>query len=304
MRILQFLFSSFIIIAIISSVGFLIGREVLLLVGSSKLNSSLSQLVFFSKNGGSYIKACREKGTPIDVNAIARLQLRFTSDQDYVAEVVCTQFEFDPIVINTNKLPFLVKKKPGSAGVIFGGDRSAVSIEVLGRSKTIGIENREIISIASNSQLGVTPQSTCQGFGYICCQTETITGVGEAYTQVSDCPKSCYAQCAPRPVVLSFSSDPFPDTKSRIVAIGPGESVSFSFISSYVERLPARTELDFGDGQTQDFNGLMGDASHTYQCKSSVCTYIAKVKTSVTTKNGTIESAETPVTKLNIIVRP
>lgn len=300
MRILKFFFISLIIFLILGGSTAFIAREVLLFSGAAKLQSSLSQLLFLSKNGTQYIRACREKGTPATVPAIEKLQLRFLNSHEYVLEAICTQFAFDPIIITQEQLPLFVQKKPGSSGIIWGNERSGVSIEVFGRSRSVYVEKFEAHQLNADTALGVTPESTCMGYGYMCCQNETVSGIGQPYSLVNDCPKTCYAQCVPRPVVLSFVSDPFPDSKNRSVTIHSGESVSFSYVASFPnEKDPYTVTINFGDGENQTYTTVTGDAAHVYTCTTAQCTYAANIM--IQGKNG-VTAAETPITRLTITV--
>ncbi len=303
MRVIKFLVSSFFVIAIVSVGVGLLTREILLMVGSSMIRSSLSTLQRVSKDNLQYARQCREKGgVTLELATIGALQLRFLNNREYVLEVVCSQFVSDPILIGKYTLPPLVYKRPGSGGIIWGNERSTIEIETFGRRSIIGIENEEIKSYGSGSvSLGVSPQTTCQGYGYSCCQAETFSGVGTPFADVSDCPKSCYAACLPRPVILSVNADPFPDELRQVTA-ARDQAITFTFVSSYEEskKDPVTTTLNFGDGQQQQFTTLSGRTTHQYACSAGKCTYLVKV--AAKTAAG-VESANTPVTQLKVILQ-
>jgi hypothetical protein len=303
MRVFKFLVTSFLIIAVIAVfVGFL-GREALLIWGSSSLRSSLTVLQRVSRDNLQYARQCREKGgVTLDLATIAAVQLRFINDRDYVLEVVCSQFVSDPLLIERFSLPPLVNKKAGSGGIIWGNERSVVEIETFGRGNIIGVENEEIKSYGSGSvSLGIAPQTTCEGYGYQCCQQETFSGVGATFNGVSDCPKSCYSACHPRPVILSLNADPFPDANRHVIA-SAGETVTFTFVSSYEDSKQDKviTTLDFGDGQQQTFTTLSGRTTHQYSCSTGNCSYVVQVL--ARTASG-VESVTTPITKLTVSIQ-
>jgi hypothetical protein len=303
MRILKFLFSSVLVIGILMVVSGLIAREVLLLWGTSTVRSSLTELQSISRNATEYVRLCRQKGTPAEVVAIERLQLRFISPTEYVTEVLCNQFLLDPIVVRRQSLPPFVQKKAGSSGIVWGDDRTGVTLEVMGRRGSVIVENRQISGAAGNVALGQPgPQTSCQGFGYFCCQTETFSGVGDSYSQVNDCPKSCYAQCIARPVILSFTTDPLFDAQTRSLTIGTNESVTFSYVTSYDGGGKNRPSIiiDYGDGTTENRAALTGDFAHTYTCKTNLCVFEAHISAKLP---GNIVSADTPLTKITINVK-
>jgi hypothetical protein len=303
MRILKFLMSSFLVIGVLVIGVFLIGREILLLWGTSSVRSSLTELQSISRNATEYVRLCRQKGTPEDQVAIARLQLRFLSDTEYVSEVLCNQFLLDPIVIRSQKLPLLVNKVAGSSGILWGTDRSGIALEVLGRKRSVIVDNKQIIGAPGNAALGFSPESSCQGYGYQCCQAETTSGVGSSYAQVNDCPKSCFSACVPRPVILSFTTDPFADAQTRTVSITSGENVTFSYVASYDadKKVTPTIRIDYGDGQTDQKANLSGIFEHQYSCTQRTCSFQAHI--SAVLPKGTL-SADTQLTKITISVRP
>lgn len=302
MRVISFLISSILIIALVTAGVGLIAREALLIAGGSSIRSSLTVLHRLSRDNLQYARQCREKGgITSDIPTIGGLQLRFFNEREFVLEVVCNQFQSDPILIERYSLPPLVKKSPGSSGIVWGNDRSAIEIEVFGRKQIIGVENEEITNFAAGSaSLGLTPTSTCAGYGYKCCQQETESGDGQPYTGVSDCPKTCFSSCQPRPIFLSLNSDPFFDEITRTVTVAPGEPVTFNYVASYEQKVPITVTIDFGDGQQETFTTLTGKSSHQYNCPNGGCTYT--VQLAAKSSNG-IEAAVTPIMQLKVSVQ-
>jgi hypothetical protein len=323
MRILKFLLSSAIVIALVVAVVGLIAREALLIWATSKVSSSLSELHALSKNSGDYNRQCRLKGSPSTTKAVTGLQLRFTSPTEYVTEVICEQFPLDPIQIRSEKLPFFVHKNAGSSGIIWGKDLSGVEIEIVGRRKVVQVNNEDIEVVAAPAgaanPIGVSPQSTCDGYGYMCCQSDIQQGTGGTNNQVTDCPKSCFAACVARPVVLSFSSDPFPDPVSHVAQLQSGESMTFSYVVSagdqslnvgqtqtnqelsQSQKQPAlQVVIEYGDGQRDTASKITGQFTHVYSCSSNNCNFFPHLSA----KDGQgVASADTPLTSLSIVVR-
>jgi hypothetical protein len=123
--------------------------------------------------------------------------------------------------------------------------------------------------------------------------------MGDQLTQVTDCPRSCFSQCLRRPVVLSFTSDPFLNPQTRVAAVGAGESVTFSYVVDVPEAELVQIVINYGDGQEQQLLETSGSSSHTYSCTQPVCTYQASL--SVTQENGAT-AAPTPVTMITLQV--
>jgi hypothetical protein len=167
----------------------------------------------------------------------------------------------------------------------------------------VGVENEEIKNYTGGSiSLGLSPQSSCEGYGYICCQAETFSGVGQAFAAVTDCPRGCFTQCLPRPIILSLATDPFVDEKTRIVYVLAGQPVTFSYVASYDvpnKRDAVTVTLDFGDGQQENFDRLNSRTTHQYACPQGNCFY--NVKISAKTSTG-VESAVTPTTHFTVQV--
>lgn len=302
MRIVSFLFSSFIFFAIFVVVGGLLAREGLLLAGSSMVRSSLTVLHKISRYNLQFARQCRERGgVPDDAPTIGAIQLRFITGRQYVIEVVCSQFSSDPILVEKYTLPPFVTKTAGSSGIIWSTERSAVELEVFGRKRIVGIENEQIKTYASGSiTLGISPVSTCEGYGYACCQAETHSGTGQPYANVLDCPRSCFAQCVPRPLILSLNTDPFVDETTRTTTTLRGEPVTFAYVASYDQREDVTITIDFGDGQQETFSTLTGKTSHVYTCSQAECSYA--VRLTAVSASG-IESAATAITQLTVKIQ-
>lgn len=302
MRVLKFLLVSSLVLSIFVVIGALITREAILIWGVSTIRTSLGKMRSISRNYAPYAKQCRQKGSTLDTSLIESIQLRFTSETEYVVEVICSQFRLDPILVETGKLPPFVEKIPGNSGIVWGEVASGIGLEVFGRKRLIMVEQEEVLfdSVTDGVFFGIGPVSNCAGYGFACCETETTVGVGEQYTGVTDCPKSCFSACALRPVVLSFTSDPFMDPQTRTAQVTKGELVTFSYVINDQGTKNHAIVVDFGDGQKQSMQEITGSTTHTYQCAQQVCSYQAQI---VVTDQEGIQAAETPLTKIKVEVR-
>lgn len=300
MRIIKFLLSGLLIIGVLGGFVFFIGREVLLLLGVSELKQSVSALRQISTNAGTYYQECRRKGAADGPDVLGSIQLRFLSEKQYVVEVVCSQFQLDPIVITTKELPFLVTKQSGQSGIIWGEALSGIALEVFGRSTAVWVENSEVkTGNPAELEVSIGPLSSCQGLGYQCCPSDTSVGNGTQYTAVSDCPKTCFSACVERPTVLSFITQPFFDTKTRVLEIGSGEQVEFTYTARMGEVKTGMVSIDFGDGQRADLELPKGSSTHTYTCSSSRCEYKAVLK--LVDANG-LEAVQADLNSVTVVV--
>lgn len=299
MRILKFIFKSLLTLLLVGGVAFLVAREVLLFMGVSQIKSSLSVLrsASVSKN---YFKKCRERGAFFGNGDETVLQLRFISPHEYLVEILCSQVSINPIIISRESLPLFVSKTDLGSGIIWGENRSGITLEILGRQRSIGVESRLITTLSNKANLGIGPVTSCEGYGYQCCQNESEQGTGDLLTKAIDCPRSCYQTCKRRPVVLSFNTQPFMERESREVNISQGEGVDFSYVIDSGPAGQISVKLDYGDGQFDTFTTDKQLVSHTYQCAQSQCLY--KVKLSAADGKH-IQAVDLPVMNLTVKVK-
>ena len=300
MRIIKFLFKSIVFVIIIGGLGFLLAREILMFVSVGKIKSSLSTLRSASVQK-SYFTKCREKGSVfIDGDDPAMMQLRFISANEYVLEVLCSQFSIDPILLEQEQLPMFVNKVVGSSGIIWGDTRSGIALEIFNRQKIVGVEDRIITTFSADSELGIGPVTSCTGYGFSCCKYESEQGLGEQFAGSMDCPKTCFSSCASRPIVLSLNTQPFLDLEERSVTITNGESLTFSFVIDAGFDNSVSVKFDYGDGKTDVFYVDNQIFTHTYQCSGQKCSYQAKL--SVENDEG-VSAIDLPIMNMIVLVK-
>lgn len=296
MRILKIILSAFLFFAVIVFVGFFLGREVLLYWGENKVRTALRELTITQRRGA-FETQCNELGaTPIGGEAAVTYQLRFISSSEYLVEAVCEGFAYDPITIAQGALPQFVTKIPGTSGFMLDGMvRNGIELEVfaleiealskatnfdftfLSRNKSIVAENGVVIKNSSVTTVSEGPVTSCPGYGYQCCNEVSHFGVGSKITGLPDCEQSCYARCATRPVLLSLNTNPLVDIQTRTLKAEAGVPVEFTYVADFGDADSGTGILDFGDGKKSPISGLAGKVSHTYECPSGYCEYVASI---------------------------
>lgn len=301
MRIIKFLIGSLLFFALAGGATFLIGREILLMLGTAKLKSSVSTLNTIARNTGSYLQECRQKlGQNQLEQPIEALQLRFTSDTTYQLEVVCQRFYSDPIIISEEKLPPFVTKIPGYSGLIWGdGQTTSTGLEIYGRQSFITLTSNTLEVTSQNEELA-GPVTSCGGYGYTCCNPDTSQGQGEAQNHAVDCPATCFPSCVEKPVVLALTTEPFYDPRGRIVTAAADEPIAFNYIISPANAKLFSVKIDYGDGQSESTTVETGQFTHAYACSQPECRYTAAV--SVVTDTG-IVSVASPLAQVQVVIR-
>jgi hypothetical protein len=318
MRILKLIFSAVFLFIIITVAGFFVTREALLYWGTAKVKNSLRTLSL-SKNRDSFITQCRQLGsTFIGGEEIVTYQLRFLSSKEFLLEAVCDQFSFDPILIEQVALPQFVSKVPGTSGFIINHQQNGIEIQVFAdeinrisevtrvdlsaflKTKALVAEDGIIILDGNNGYVGGGPVTSCNGYGFECCQDISQIGVGSKISGLVDCEKNCYSSCADRPVILSFNSNPLFNPSKRSLSISSGDIVEFTYVADAGKNTSVSGILDFGDGKKLPVTGLAGQSSHTYSCSRSSCEYSAKLSLE---DNWGVLSSDTNISKIKVIVR-
>jgi hypothetical protein len=303
MRILKFIFSVIVFLVVVSLVGFFVGREFILTLGTSDMKNSLKAVATVAKNSGTYAAECRKKGIiELDESSIKTIQLRFTSDTEYQIEVICRQFSLDPIIVERGELPQFVRKTDGFSGVVWGEQLSGVAIESFGKVKSVYVDDfATYVGTLDEVQGAIGPLTSCQGHGFTCCSIDTTIGAGDQLTNVNDCPQNCYESCIRRPVILSVSTQPFFDLKTRVLTVNRGEEVVVAYVTDEAGSKELSVTIDFGDGQMEQLGTYAGDTVHQYTCTTQEpCTY-ELVVTAINEKG--IEAARTAITRVTVIVQ-
>lgn len=318
MRIIKMLTTFFLIVVVVGAGGFLAAREILLHLGTSSLTSSLKELGTMA-NSDFFGGECAGRGGQDNISEYddaVRYQLRFLSSTDYVLEAVCSQFSLTPITINRRALPMFVSKNVGSSGFVWS-DLSSDSVELivfddlaekiskyvnhdadfLLKKKAVVVASKDI-QVQDSAPPDISgPATSCQGYGYQCCEQSSQIGVGGKMTGATDCSDSCFASCASRPRVLAFNSNPFFDSKTRAITLDSTTTVDFMYIAESEEKQGLIGVVDFGDGQQVNVSGAQGSVSHIYSCQKVNCSYIASIK--LLDKWG-VESLPTPISKIKV----
>ena len=304
MRIIRFLLTSVIAVALIAGVFFLLIREVLLFVATSQVRSSLT-VVKRSTNliPGTPAPECQSGGViqGSSLVTIYAVQLAFQNDRDFRWELVCDSPLREPVILAEFTLPPLVQKVPGSSGLLWREPYSTFAVEIWGRQRSYILQDREL-SVVNGVVADPSPRqpvTACSGLGYQCCGLDSEVGSGGQATLVRDCPLSCYAQCLSRPVILSLTSQPYPDLTSRQVEVRAGETRTYSYLVDPGQGRTAEVTLQFGDGESHHSSDVQGSVDHTYRCQTSVCHY--QVQLSAIDDLGTL-SATSDVATLDVVV--
>lgn len=299
MRIITSLLTSLVIIVVAGGILGLVGREVWLIWGTYQVRFALQEIRTLATHPEEYVQACQKKGAlSLSQASNNTFQVRFTSSTEWNVEVVCANFTLDPVVISSGSLPKGVTKVPGTTGIIWGTTPSVITLEFLGRQRTIGVDNEDIGTFdQASSQAG--PATSCEGYGYTCCIEANSTGVGESFSGAINCPTTCFATCQSRPVILSIATQPFADQATRQVTIARGETFELNYVVDFGSPGTGTVQVDFGDGSSEESAKANGSHTHTYACTSAQCRY--SVTVTATDSLGTV-SATTTITRFDVVV--
>lgn len=327
MRSLKFFFLSLLIILLFAVAGVILGRELLLYFAVNDLRLAVAEL-----QKGDYQNRCREI---YQTQQEYYLQLRFTSAKEYNLELVCVDFEQQPLVIDRRELPLFVRKASPTSGFILavGAADTYVELVALGRQAFSYLDGQKYhytLGALPEARFVSGPPSSCAAFNSVCCDLEAQVGQGEKTELATDCPRSCYGSCAVRPILLSFNSRPVAN-ENRIL-LRSGEMVTFAYVfsdgaiqlsgelaaseSTLLQRLqrvlnqekeastgaslPISVRLDFGDGNSVSSENLQDSFDHVYTCSTGLCYYQTQLR--ATDAKG-VEASLTELAKLVIEVR-
>lgn len=328
MRVIKFFIISLLSLIVASFLFVFVGREFFLLLAKTNLkrdHQTIAKEV--------YASSCYQQ---FGENQNYWTQIRFISDRDYNLEVVCEDFDQQPILIEAKKLPLFVHKVSNTSGLVLNEENypSYLDLSCFQRQMTVYVEDQSFHTTSLTKpdldyQIG--PATACEAVNYQCCNAESQSGQGTDFNQATDCPKSCYESCLQRPMILAFNSSP-PVNDSRLVTIKSGLELEMSYVvgdsdaelfegqiadeaePSLMEKIqvlfdqekdqntvavkPITVRVDYGDGQFFESNDLQQSLSHVYTCNSNLCLYEAEI--SAVDSKG-IVSSENELAK--IIVR-
>ncbi len=227
MRIIRFIFSSLVFIVFLLVIGIFLGRELLVLLATNDLQRAANLLMNQNHLSNCYDGFSRSPS--------AWGQLRFINEREYQLETVCSDFAKRPILIETKTLPIFVKKVDGGSGFVFDLQNkraSQIVLNALGKETTVFKEINELTVGKAPTMIDYTagPASECAGFNYQCCQNDIEQGIGKKQDSATDCPKTCYQSCQPRPIVLAFNAMPSNANDKRMVSINSGQTVAFAYV--------------------------------------------------------------------------
>jgi hypothetical protein len=318
MRTLSTLLSPLVFLLIIGVAGFFISREYLLYQGVVDFKKSVQAL---QKMTNTADQMCQSRVPDLlEVRGdqqSALPYLKFIDSKQYVIEVLCPTQSFDPQTLATYQLFTQITKVPGTSGILMEPEgTSGVELAVfadlqnkldalIGRripfiekTRSVAVLDGQVVELAAGEDLGAGPLATCQGYGFKCCQPEVSIGNGDFIQGAIGCEQACYSSCTARPVILSFSSNPFMDVRSRTVTIDSGNSIDFAFAAETAAK-KFQVVIDYGDGETDIFTTETGESTHAYSCSQAECLYTAGI--SITDADG-VTSMETGVTSLTVKV--
>jgi hypothetical protein len=312
-----------------------LAREILLALALNQVTTDFVTVERKVKTGA-FAGDCTRLGS-FDTQGIA--QLRFIDQNSYVLEVICDQFQANPVLVEKHTLPLLSLKAYGDSGLVSGAVENQLELQVLGRSGLVhhassGEVNWSYGKLPADQPFN-GPLTMCAGYGLKCCQESEEQGHGKAIQGAIDCPKTCYEGCWARPVVLGFNTQPFYDLTTRTMEVQAGEEITFDYTVSETQQdnfadTPIKEQKNgisvmlavvqgwfkpqdntqtalrqvvvaFGDGQQTELTDLQGTTTHAYTCAKPSCTYTASVK--AVNAQG-VEAQETRLGQVTITVKP
>lgn len=296
MRVLRMLFTGFLVIVLLVAGAFFGAREVLLWWSARSLASSVEELARI-KVKGTFAQQCRRLvGSDVFATVTPKYQLRFLSHTEYALEVLCGDAVKEPVLIARKTLPLLVSKVPGSSGLLPEVPLSGIRLTVfaaqfdlihqyigsvpafLVRERAVVLSDGVVLADTDAVALGVGPNTSCEGYGYICCDAQTQMGVGENIAGVQNCLTSCFSSCITRPVLLSLTTTPFLNPQNRSLTVASGGTVLFHYVADAGTSSDLQIIMRFGDGKTEQLQGATGSVEHVYTCPTEGCQYTAQIE--------------------------
>ncbi len=320
MRVFKYLLTTLFLVVVVSGVGFLALRLILLTASTKKLEDSLEVLKLSAARNVASTECFELAGGNSALDQPVVYQIRFLNDTDYVLEAVCPLNQSNPIELGANSLAAFVKKVPGKSGFVWDESfDTGIEIEVFGelaqflaknasayvdsrlitRSRQIVIENGVVNTAATALPDSQQPVATCEGYGFTCCDTISQVGSGGQLAGAGQCSDNCFQQCLNRPVVLSFATNPFFNPNTRQVDVAVGTPITFAFVVDEKDTEDFEVVIDFGDGQSETFYARQGQVVHEYDCDDPFCSYTAEL---IVTDPDGLSSIETPISEIAVNV--
>ena len=283
---------------------FLIGREGVLQWERYSLQKQIETIQQISRVPHDFSRYCGG-GT---AGRIVGTQLRFLDATRYQLELFCSEQPDQPVQIRAGSLGMGVQKTAGSSGVYLSTAEekwhSGVTLSFLGRTSTIQLGSASNSKQDLSTELGNLdrPKTSCDGFGYRCCNlnTEVIDGdvVGDLST---DCPLSCASVCLSRPLVLSFNAQPSFHSQERVVRLSKSATtVEFAFTANDPDGFIESAVLKFGDGEEHWFEETSaGRVSHEYTCALRTCEFTAMLEL---IDDQEITSPALPINEIRVLI--
>lgn len=260
---------------------FVVAREGMLQLERYSLRKQIETIQQISRVPSDYARYCAGGGN----GRIIGTQLRFLDATNYSLELYCSEQPDQPVQIRSGSLGMGVQKVAGSSGIYLSTTEeewhSGVLLSLWGRTTDIRLGSATSDDLLHASADLIRPKTTCDGFGYTCCNlnTEVIDGdvVGE---QSTDCPLSCASICLSRPLVMSFNAQPSVNTQDRVVLLSKSSStLEFAFTANDPDGFITSAVLKFGDGQEHSFEETnAGRVSHEYSCRQTRCEFTAELE--------------------------
>lgn len=305
MRILFFFIRLAVLAAVLGVFIYFVGGTLWLKIGSYGFQQDIQELPLLSKKVTEYTQVCQNAPQSSDNSIPLGFQLRFLNDQEYVTEVVCSLIENVPIEIKRGKLPPLLTKAPGSAGIYYPLEQTTLytsSLRLKSINKELGFSlEGDVFKMGLDIQplAGLYPKAECNAFGYACCNSASEIGKNQLIGKmVTDCPTNCFAACKSVPFVALFNSDPPYDSQTREIALTT-DNLSVLFNYSINPKTVTSVHIDYGDGTGEDSQYADGIFTHTYACMGG-CHYTV----SLTSKDADgVSSLETGESKIYIVRR-
>lgn len=294
MRIVGFFIRWLVTLAVIAGIVYLIGGQVWMAISLRGFMAHIDALETVVTDTARNARQCQSAPASSDYSVPIAAQLRFIDEQTYQVELICTLIETTPIVIAKGTLPMLITKLPESSGFYVDLERpepSSLTVKALRSEKTFVFDEKLLAATAKRPPITQSslPKTSCAGWGYQCCQSNAQKGTGaQKQSGVLDCSGSCFKSCAPIPMVVALTADPYP-SNNEVLMTTSSVTVTFSYTSAYSGGKISKVWIDYGDGSRDETTESIGVFTHTYTCNEQ-CRYKAVLHIEDDSGNSSVES--------------